>query len=98
MPSNAEIAAAFTELADRMAVTESKPFRLMAYSKAADLFEGLPDSVEVLAREGRLGDLPGIGPAIRDKVVAFVETGTFPALEKSRAEVPFVGWVSSFAA
>lgn len=88
MHSNAEIAAAFTELADRMAVTESKPFRLMAYHKAAELFATLPDSLEVLAREGTLKDLPGVGPAIREKVESLLATGTFPALEKSRAEVP----------
>ena len=85
MPSNAEIAATFTELADRMAVTESKPFRLMAYRKAADLFASLPDSVEVLAREGRLGELPGVGPAIVKKVDDLLERGRRALADRDRA-------------
>lgn len=85
---NAAIADAFTELADRLALTDLKPYRYMAYRKAATLFGELGDSVAVLSEEGRLLDLEGVGPAIDEKVRALLATGTFPALEEAREAVP----------
>ena len=84
---NAEIADAFTELADRLALTDLKPFRYMAYRTAAATFRELSDSVAVLSAEGRLCEIKGIGPAIEDKVHDLLTTGTFPALERAREDV-----------
>jgi DNA polymerase (family 10) len=84
---NAEIADAFAELADRLALTDEKPFRYMAYRKADTTFRELGASVAVLSREGRLREIEGIGPAIEEKVEQLLATGTFPALERAREEV-----------
>ncbi|MCZ4496011.1 MAG: polX, partial [Thermoleophilia bacterium] len=84
---NADIAAAFSELAERLALTDTKPFRYLAYTKAAELFAQLPQSVQQLSERGELGELDGVGPAIVEKVAQLVETGTFPALERARADV-----------
>jgi DNA polymerase (family 10) len=84
---NAEIAAVFTELADRLALTDAKPFRYLAYTRAAELFAHLPQSVQLLSERGQLGELDGVGPAIVEKVEQLLATGTFPALERARADV-----------
>ncbi|MCW2922036.1 MAG: hypothetical protein JWL76_1910 [Thermoleophilia bacterium] len=85
---NAEIADAFTELADRLAIIDPKPYRWMAYRKAADTFRDLGDSVAVLSDEGRLGEVEGVGPAIEEKVRDLLASGTFKALERAREDVP----------
>jgi DNA polymerase (family 10) len=84
---NPEIADAFTELADRLALTDTKPFRYMAYRTAASTFRELDESVAVLSGEGRLRDIDGIGPAIEEKVELLLATGSFPALDEARAQV-----------
>lgn len=84
---NAEIADAFAELADRLALTDLKPYRYMAYRKAEGIFREVGDSVAMLSREGRLREIDGIGAAIEEKVAQLLETGTFPALERAREEV-----------
>lgn len=84
---NDEIAAAFEELADRLALTDEKPYRYLAYRRAATTFRELADSAAVLSGEGRLRDVPGIGPAIDEKVRELLASGTFPALERARADV-----------
>src|SRR5687768_6858583 len=85
---NAEIADAFDELASRLAILDPKPYRWMAYRKAADTFRDLGDSVAVLSDEGRLGEVPGVGKAIEEKVHELLVSGTFPALERAREDVP----------
>lgn len=85
---NPEIADAFDELADRLALTDLKPYRYMAYRKASKIFRQLADSVALLSAEGRLLQIEGIGPAIDDKVRDLLATGTFPALEDARRAVP----------
>lgn len=85
---NAEIADAFDELASRLAILDPKPYRWMAYRKAASTFRDLGDSVAVLSDEGRLGEVEGVGAAIEEKVRALLADGTFPALERAREDVP----------
>lgn len=85
---NAEIADAFDELADRLAIIDPKPYRWMAYRNAAATFRDLGDSVAVLSDEGRLGEVDGVGAAIEEKVHELLASGTFPALERARADVP----------
>lgn len=84
---NAEIADAFAELADRLALTDLKPFRYLAYRTADTTFRELAESVEVLSREGRLRELDGVGEAIAEKVEQLLATGTFDALERAREDV-----------
>lgn len=84
---NDDIAAAFTELADRLALTDEKPYRYMAYRKAATTFAELTQSAALLSAEGRLREIEGVGPAIDEKVRELIATGTFPALERARADV-----------
>src|SRR5688572_28200543 len=85
---NVDIADAFAELADRLALTDLKPYRYMAYRRAEKIFRQLGDSLATLSEEGRLIEIDGVGPAIEEKVRALLAEGTFPALERAREEVP----------
>ena len=85
---NHEIAAAFDELSDRLALQDEKPYRYMAYRAASKAFRSLGESVAQRSEAGTLLELEGVGPAIEEKVRQLLETGTFPALDKARAAVP----------
>jgi DNA polymerase (family 10) len=87
---NAEIARLFEELADLMEIQGANAFRLRAYRNASRTIEGLSESIAELAeqRPAALTELQGIGKELAQKIVAIVETGQLPQLEKLREEVP----------
>ena len=87
---NAEIARLFEELADLMEIQGANAFRLRAYRNASRTIEGLSESIAELAEQGpaALTELQGIGKELAQKIVAIVETGQLPQLEKLRDEVP----------
>ena len=91
--TNAQIAAAFEELADLYELDGAVQYRVIAYRNAARTVRDTSVSVAQLAREGRITDLPGIGKTLEEKVLALDETGDIPTLVKLRARIP-VGLIS----
>ncbi len=87
-PPNAAIAALFDELADLYELDGASIHRVLAYRTAAKTVREAPRSVASLARAGTVTTLPGIGKTLEEKVVALLETGTIPAVEKLRARFP----------
>ncbi len=86
--TNAQIAAAFEELADLYELDEASQYRVLAYRTAARTARESPVSVMAMLRDGRVTELPGIGKTLEDKLRALAETGTIPATEKLRAKYP----------
>jgi DNA polymerase (family 10) len=86
--TNAQIAAAFEELADLYELDGAVQYRVIAYRNAARTVREATVSVAALAREGRVTSLPGIGRTLEEKLVALDQTGDIPAAEKLRARVP----------
>jgi DNA polymerase (family X) len=91
--TNAQIAAAFDELADLYELDGAVQYRVIAYRTAAKTVRDSSVSVAGLAREGRITQLPGIGKTLEEKVLALDQTGDIPAAQKLRAKLP-VGLVS----
>ncbi len=87
-PSNAQIAAAFEELADLYELDGANVHRVVAYKAAAKTVREATVSVAGLARQGRATELKGIGKTLQEKIVALTETGTIPAAERLRARFP----------
>jgi DNA polymerase (family X) len=86
--TNAQIAAAFDELADLYELDEASQYRVIAYRTAAKTVRESAVSVMALTREGRVTELPGIGKTLEEKLRALDETGVIPATEKLRAKYP----------
>src|SRR3712207_6357384 len=86
--TNAQIAAAFDELADLNELDGAVSYRVIAYRTAARTVRDAPVSVMVLTREGRVTELPGIGKTLEEKIRALDETGDIPAAQKLRAKFP----------
>jgi DNA polymerase (family X) len=91
--TNAQIAAAFEELADLYELDGAVQYRVIAYRNAARTVRDTSVSVAGLARNGRITELPGIGKTLEEKVLALDETGDIPAAVKLRAKIP-VGLIS----
>jgi DNA polymerase (family X) len=91
--TNAQIAAAFEELADLYELDGAVQYRVVAYRNAARTVRDSAVSVAQLARDGKVTTLPNIGKTLEEKMLALDETGDIPSLVKLRAKIP-VGLIS----
>jgi DNA polymerase (family 10) len=85
---NAEIADALLELGTLYELDGAVRYRVIAYKEAARVVRDTPLSVEELANEGRLTDLPGVGETLANKIETLVATGEIPAATKLKAKFP----------
>lgn len=87
--ANAEVAAAFSEIADLLEIEGANPFRVRAYRNAARMLGELSRNVRTMVdRPQDLDALPGIGPDLAGKIVEVVTTGSCALLERLRKELP----------
>lgn len=86
---NADIAAIFEEIADRLEIRGENPFRIRAYRNAARSVGGFGREFETLIEAGaELPKLPGIGTDLAAKIHEIVTTGHCSALDRLRKEMP----------
>ena len=87
MATNAEVAAAFEELAVLSEILGANVFKVNAFRKAARAVEALARSaVEMPVAE--LKEVEGLGASTAAKVLEFGGSGTMAELEELRAQVP----------
>ena len=63
-------------------------FKIRAYTHAARALETFTGDLSKLAAEGRLGEIPGIGKAIAEKLGEWFTTGRLDYYEQLKAEFP----------
>ena len=85
---NAEIAAALRELGILYELDGADRFRVLAYKEAARTARDSPVSLEQLAKDDRLTELPNFGQTLADKVVTLIETGSIPSADKLKKKFP----------
>jgi DNA polymerase (family 10) len=85
---NAEIAAALRELGILYELDGADRFRVLAYREAARTVAQSPVSIEQLAEEGRLTELPAIGKTLAQKIETLIETGSIPSADKLKEKFP----------
>lgn len=90
--TNAQIAAALEEIGTLMELQGANAFRSGAYHAAARAIDNLTDEIVDRIRAGDFGAIPGVGSALREKIVSLVTTGSIPQLEELRAATP-PGWL-----
>jgi DNA polymerase (family 10) len=83
-----QAAAALREIGTILELQGENPFKCRAYLAAARTLETAPADLGELVRTGRLGELPGIGEALREKITTLVTTGKLPYLEQLRSSIP----------
>ncbi len=84
--TNSEIAQIFTDIAALLKVKKENVFKIRAYETAAGYILEWPASVEQLATEGRLREIPGVGEAINKKITELVTSGRLEYYEKLKSD------------
>jgi DNA polymerase (family X) len=87
MASNAEVAAAFEELAVLSEILGANVFKVNAFRKAARAVEALSGEATAMSVV-ELKGIDGLGASTAAKVHEFAETKTMSELEELRAQVP----------
>src|SRR5262245_23509739 len=83
------VAEALRELGRLLEATGAPLFRVRAHERAARTVEQLgEETLERYLAEGKLQDLPNIGPSLSDKIERLCKNGGLPELEILREKVP----------
>jgi len=85
---NREIAGIFDRIADALEFKGEQFFRVLAYRKAARIIEELTDDIEVLNKEDKLREIPGIGEGIAKKIDEYLKTGKMKKLAEAMQGIP----------
>lgn len=87
---NNEVAQLLYELADLSDYFGDSPFKSRAYRQAARLLETMQTPIETVAEQGQeaLEAIPGIGKAIAEKILAYLQTGVIPKHQQLLAQAP----------
>jgi DNA polymerase (family 10) len=87
--TNADLAAAFEQIADLLDLQQANPFRIRAYRNAARLVGELKLDLVAQVQQGKpLPRLPGIGPDLKGKIEEFARAGHLVLLDRLRKEIP----------
>jgi len=76
------------QIADLLDIKGDIFFKTRAYRMAAQKIEFLEEDIEVISKEDRLTDIPGIGDALAKKIKEIVETGELQYLKSLKKEIP----------
>jgi len=85
---NFEVARQFELMADVLELQGENPFRIRAYRRAAQNIGSLGEDVEVLAREDRLEDIPGVGADLAGKIQEYLQTGKIKEIAAASKGIP----------
>ncbi len=85
---NEKVASILYEIADLLELKGGEPFKPRAYRNAAHSIEEMREDIEVVHKQGKVHDIPGVGDAIAKKVAEIIETGELGYLKDLRNEFP----------
>ncbi|WMW21355.1 DNA polymerase/3'-5' exonuclease PolX [Methanolobus mangrovi] len=85
---NIQIAEMFNRMAKLLEFKGENPFKTRAYTNAARSIKGLDEELSVLYKSGVMDSIPGVGEALKSKIVEILETGSFDAYERTIKEIP----------
>jgi DNA polymerase (family 10) len=86
--TNREIADLFKRIGDMMDILGENRFKVIAYRRAAENILTLGQDIRVPWEAGTLQEIPGIGPAIADKIDELLTTGRLEFYERLQDQVP----------
>ena len=86
--TNGDLARIFHEIGDILEVQGEIAFKTIAYHRAADAIGRSPVDLVAAYRGGKAPKIPGVGPAISDKITELATTGRMAYYDKLVAEVP----------
>lgn len=85
---NNEVFNLLTQMRQLLELSGENRFKIRAYENAAQTVSELADAIEDLAAQDKLGELPGIGKGISDKIKEYCATGKVQEHEKLKKNFP----------
>ncbi|MBI4553269.1 MAG: DNA polymerase/3'-5' exonuclease PolX [Candidatus Latescibacteria bacterium] len=85
---NTRISAILKEISILLELKGENPFKARAYQAAARSIAALQEPVAALVAQGRLSEVPGLGPALVEKVTELVMAGRMAYYDDLSASVP----------
>ena len=84
---NKQIASVFEEMANILEISDENFFKVNAYKKASLTVSNLAQDLRQMVEENKsdIDKIPGIGKALRDKIIELVETGKCKEHERINA-------------
>lgn len=86
--TNREIARTLDKIADILIIKDDNYFKIRAYRKAAESIYHLDENLTVLYEKNKIGDIPGVGKAVKSKIEEMLEKGSSSYFEKLLQDVP----------
>jgi len=86
--TNKDISSLLKEIAVYKEISGDNPFKVRAFEQAARTIEACPEEAVVLAEEGRLTEIKGIGKGVEEVILDFIKTGKTKLLEELKAAFP----------
>jgi DNA polymerase (family 10) len=83
-----QVAEILSEIGTLLELKGENPFKTRAYANAARALETLPESLDKVIADGKLGDIKGIGEALQKKITELATTGKLEYYEDLKASVP----------
>jgi DNA polymerase (family X) len=83
-----QVAEILVEIGVLLELKGENPFKTRAYSNAARSIEALPEPLEKVVAESRLGEIKGIGDALQKKITELVTTGKLKYYDELKASLP----------
>jgi DNA polymerase (family 10) len=86
--NNGDLARIFHDIGDMLEIKGELVFKTVAYHRAADAIGRSPVDLVTAYRAGAPPRIPGVGPAISDKIAELATTGHLAFYDRLAAEVP----------
>ncbi len=86
--TNGDLARIFHDIGDMLEIKGELVFKTVAYHRAADTIGRSPVDLVAAYQAGSPPRIPGVGPAISDKIAELARTGRLAFYDRLAAEVP----------
>ena len=85
---NEGVATVLEEIGDLLELKGENVFRAVTYRQVARAIRDLREPIAALVQQDRLGEIPKVGPSVKDAITQLVSTGTSLRHEELKAAVP----------
>jgi DNA polymerase (family 10) len=85
---NEGVATVLEEIGDLLELKGENVFRAVTYRQVARAIRDLREPIAALVEQDRLGEIPKVGPSVKDAITQLVSTGTSVRHEELKAAVP----------
>jgi DNA polymerase (family 10) len=86
--TNRQIANIFDAVADMLEIQGEIIHRVLSYRRLAETIAEYPREMSAVAADGQIGDIPGVGKVLAEKIQELVDTDRLEFHERLKAEVP----------